>query len=700
MFGPTPHSETPMPPEAPRAALRPCDVLSPHGPRRDPYYWLRDDARRDPDVLAYLDAENAYRAHRLAHLRPLEDTLHAELVARLRQDDASVPVRDRGYWYHHRFETGREYPLYLRRADHPGATDELLLDASAEAAAHAFYEVGSLEVSPNNRVLAIAEDTVGRRQFTIRFRDLSGRDSDPERIDNVEPDVAWASDGRSLLYVAKDEETLLGYRVMRHRLGTQPADDTIVYEETDPSFYLGVERSRSGRFLYILLQSTVASEYRYARADDPALGFSLALPRERDHEYQLEDVGDRFVIRTNHGAPNFRIVSASLAAPGDRAAWVDEIPHRADAFVAGFTAFRDFLAVAERCGGLRRLRIRSWDGTRDVVLDADEPAFAMSLGANEEQDTATLRYVYSSLATPDTTYDYDMRTGERVLLKREPVEGGFDASRYATEFVFAPARDGARVPVSLVYRRDTPRDGTAPLYQYGYGAYGLSQDPTFRSAVVSLLDRGFVCAIAHVRGGQELGRAWYDGGRLLAKRNTFTDFVDVTRFLVRERYADARRVCAAGGSAGGLLVGVIANIAPADYRALVAQVPFVDLITTMLDESIPLTTNEYDEWGNPADRRVYEYLLSYSPYDNVAERDYPAMLVTTGLHDSQVQYWEPAKWVARLRAAKTDEHELVLHTNFDAGHGGKSGRFRRYREIAEEYAFLLDQVGLAGPSPG
>ncbi len=688
-----------MPPEAPRAELRPCDVLSPHGPRRDPYYWLRDDARQDPDVLAYLDAENAYRTALLAHLRPLEDALFAEFVGRLRQDDVSVPVRDRGYWYFRRFEAGREYPRYLRRADRPQAPEELLLDASAEASGRDYYEIGSLDVSPDNRVLAVTEDTLGRRQFTIRFNDLGGGASYPERIENVEPEVAWAGDSETVLYVAKDPQTLLGYRVMRHRLGSPAADDRIVYEESDPSFYVGVERSKSGRFLFIALQSTVASEYRYARADDPELRFAVAVPRERDHVYQLEDVGERFVIRTNHEAPNFRIVSAPLSAPDDRAAWVDEIAHRADVWVAGFEVFRDFLAVAERGDGVRKLRVRAWDGSRHVVLDADEPAYAMMFGANEEPDSTTLRYVYSSLSTPETTYDYDMSSGARVLLKREPVEGGYDPALYATELLFAPARDGARVPVSIAYRRDTPRDGTAPLYQYGYGAYGISQDATFRSTVVSLLDRGFVYAIAHVRGGQELGRAWYDGGRLLAKRNTFTDFLEVTRFLVRERYADPARVCAAGGSAGGLLVGVLAGLAAADYRALVAHVPFVDIVTTMLDESIPLTTNEYDEWGNPADPRIYEYLLSYSPYDNVTARDYPAMLVTAGLHDSQVQYWEPAKWVARLRATRTNRQALVLHTNFDAGHGGRSGRFRRYRETAEEYSFLLDQLGRAEPPP-
>ncbi|MBS0396297.1 MAG: S9 family peptidase [Proteobacteria bacterium] len=687
--------------EAPRAAERPTEVVAPFGRRTDPYYWLRDDARASPEVLAYLAAENDHCDATLAPLKPLAEHLYAEMVARLKQDDASVPVLDNGYWYYTRFEAGREHPVYARRGPARDGPEQVLIDANREAAGAEFYEVGGLEVSADNRRLAWAEDRLGRRQYTLRFADLASGERYPEAIENAEPDLAWADDNETVLYIAKDPQTLLGQRVMRHRLGTPASADTLVYEEADPSFYVGVHRGKSRRFLYIALASTVSSEYRYARADDPALAFAVAVPRARDHEYQLEDVGERFVLRTNDGAPNFRIVSAPIATVADRRTWRDEVATRADAFVAGFEPFRDYLAVAERSGGLRRLRVRTWDGRRDFLIDADEPAFTMRIGANEELDSTQLRYVYSSLTTPATTYDCDMASGARTLLKREPVEGGFDPARYATEFRFAPARDGASVPVSLLYRRDLPRDGSAPLYQTGYGAYGLSQDPTFRSTLFSLVDRGFVFALAHVRGGQELGRAWYDAGRLLAKQHTFDDFVDVTRFLVRERYVDGARTCAMGGSAGGLLIGAIANQAPADYRALVAHVPFVDIVTTMLDESIPLTTNEYDEWGNPgADRATYEYMLSYSPYDNVARQAYPAMLVTTGFHDSQVQYWEPAKWVARLRALGTGTQTLLLRTQLEAGHGGRSGRFERYREIAEEYAFLLGEVGLAGGAGG
>jgi oligopeptidase B len=681
----------------PRAARIPHPVSSPHGVRSDPYYWLRDDARTLPAVLDHLRAENAYRDACLAPLAPLEQRLFAEIIGRIRQDDATVPARRNGYWYYTRYETGREYPLYCRRAGSMAAAEELLLDANAAAAGHEFYEAAELAVSPDNRLLAWAEDSVGRRQYVVRIRDLASGALLADRLENVEADLAWANDNRTLVYVEKHPETLLGYRVRRHVLGTAQADDALLYEQEDESFYTGVYKSRSERFIYIVSQSTVSSEYRYASADDPALAFQVAVPRERDHEYQLEDLDGRFVIRSNWQAPNFRVLEVPIAAVGDRGAWRELVAHRADAFIARIEVFSNFLVVAERSGALRRIRVRRWDGSREFLLDAHESAYTMALGQNDEPHSDVLRYVYSSLTTPATTYDYDMVSGAQTLLKREPVEGGFDPARYATELVWAPARDGARIPVSVLYRRDTPLDGSAPLYQYAYGAYGLSQDPTFRSSVLSLVDRGFVYAIAHVRGGQELGRAWYDAGRLLAKQNTFNDFIDVTRHLVGARYASATRVFAMGGSAGGLLIGAVANLAPGEYRALVAHVPFVDIVTTMLDPSIPLTTNEYDEWGNPAaDRATYDYMLSYSPYDNVRAQDYPAMLVTTGLWDSQVQYWEPAKWVARLRERKTDTNALLLRTNLDAGHGGQSGRFQRYREIAEEYAFVLDSAGVAG----
>lgn len=688
-----------MPIAPPRAEIRPFDVLSPWGARPDPWYWLRDDDRADPDVLAYLAAENEYREACLAPLHGLEDTLYAELTGRLRPDDASVPCEWNGYAYWARYEAGREHAVQLRRRVARDAVDEVLVDGNVAALGHPFWELGACEASPDNRILAIAEDLVGRRQYRIRFRDLAGGEAIRDELLDAEPDIAWTDDSRTLLYVAKDPETLLGCRVMRHVLGTPQAADTLVYEEADDAFYLGVERSRSGRFLYIVLSSTVSSEVRYARAGDPALAFTLAIPRERDHEYQLEDHGERFVIRTNRGAPNFRIASAPMAEIANPAAWHDEYAPGADVFVGDFEVFDRFLAIAERTGGLRRLRVRGWDGHFDRLLEAAEPAFAMWFGDNEDPGRTTLRYVYTSPTTPATTYDLEPFEGAPVQLKREPVEGPFDPADYASEYLFAPARDGAKVPVTLLYRRGLVREGRAPLYQYAYGAYGLSLDPSFSSPVLSLVDRGVVFAIAHVRGGQELGRPWYDAGRLGAKTHSFDDFVDVTRHLVAERYVDAARVCGAGGSAGGLLIGAVANRAPEAYRVLVAHVPFVDVVTSMLDEDLPLTTNEYDEWGDPAaSAEIYHAMCAYSPYDNVRAIEYPAMLVTSGLHDSQVQYWEPAKWVARLRASGTGSRTLVLHTELDTGHGGKPGRYARYREIAEEYAFVLDELGVV-PRP-
>jgi len=685
----------PAAPTPPLAEQRPFMVTSPFGARPDPWYWLRDDKRADKDMLAYLEAENAYMAKVMAPHRALEDKLYAEIVGRIKQDDSSVPQRQHGYWYYTRYEPGKEYPILARKRGSLDAPEQVILDGNERAKGHEFYAVANLEVSPDGRWAAVAEDTVGRRQYTIRIRDMQTGDWLPTAIENAEASLAWADDNATLLYIRKDLRTLLGDKVYRHRRGTDPSADTLVYEEKDDSFYMGIGRSKTDRFIYIVVQSTVSSEVRYAAADDTALAFKVAVPRERDHEYQLSDVGDRFVLRTNWQARNFRIVEVPIGQVADRKAWKDVIPHRADAFVESFDTFDDFLAVNERSGGLSKIRVRGWKDGKDLLLDAADPAYTMEIGNNTESSTTLLRYTYTSPTTPRTTYDYDMRTGERRELKRDPVLGGFDPADYVAEFRFATVRDGTRVPVTLLYRRGTKLDGSAPVYQYAYGSYGLSMDPTFRSTVLSLVDRGFVYAIAHIRGGQEMGRAWYEDGKLKKKVNSFTDFIDVTRFLVKEKVGDPKRVFAMGGSAGGLLMGAIANMAPGDYKGIIAHVPFVDVVTTMLDESIPLTTNEFDEWGNPAaDRATYDHLLSYSPYDQVSKQAYPAMLVTGGLWDSQVQYWEPAKWVARLRTLKTDSNPLLMRMNMEAGHGGKSGRFERYREMAEEYAFVLWQAGI------
>jgi oligopeptidase B len=576
-----------------------------------------------------------------------------------------------------------------------GEPEQVMLDVNAMAAGRDFFQVGAWAVSPDNRFIAWTEDDVGRRQFVLRVKDLITGQALSDEIANVEPGFVWAADSQCLLYVAKDAVTLLGDKVCAHRLGTRADADRLLYEELDEAFYTSVGKTKDDRYLLIISSSTVSSEYQVVEADDPDLAFRVLLRRERDHEYQAEHFGGRWILLTNWQAKNFRLVEAVEPDIADRTGWRELVAHRANAFLEGFDVFSEFLAVEERSGGLPNVRLQFWrDGTQQLIA-ADEPAYSIQLAMNPELDTTGVRYTYTSLTTPVSVYELDVTSGSRALLKRDPVLGGFDPAHYATELLWVEARDGTRVPVSLAWRRDLfARNGSAPLLQYGYGSYGLSTDPRFSIPLLSLLDRGFLYAIAHVRGGQEMGRQWYEDGKLLHKVNTFTDFIDVTRHLVRAGYADPRRVFARGGSAGGLLMGAVANLAPQEYRGLVALVPFVDVVTTMLDESIPLTTNEYDEWGDPRQKLFYDCMLSYSPYDNVAARDYPALFVGTGLWDSQVQYFEPAKWVAKLRSLKTDDNPLLFRINMEAGHGGKSGRFRQFREIAEQWAFLASQAGI------
>ena len=682
----------------PIAAVRPHAVASPFGSRSDPYYWLRDDDRADPEMLAYLTAENTYREAVMAPHKALEEKLYQEILQRLKQDDATVPYRKSGYWYNTRFAIGQEHPIFVRRPGSIEAPEEILLDANRLARGHDYYQIGALDVSPDGRWLAYCDDTVGRRQFTLRFKDLKSGQILPEAIPNIEPDMVWANDNATVLYVEKDPETLLGLYVKKHVLGSAPEADVLIFEQTDKTFYTGIGKSKSDRYLFIHMQSTVSSEWHFADASDPALRFQVFLAHERDHEYDLEHVPGGFLVRSNWQARNFRVALAPLGPASNRLEWRDVIAHREDVLIEDFEVFDEFLAVSVRSGGLAKIAIKPWrpggpDGEEFFVASA-EGAYTMSVSVNSESDTTLLRYAYTSLTTPQTIYDYDTRTRLQVLRKRDPVLGDFDPARYGTEFLFLPARDGKLIPVSLVYAAGFKPDGSAPLLQYGYGAYGLSMDPAFSSSRLCLLDRGFVFAIAHVRGGQEMGRAWYDDGRTHHKKNSFTDFIDVTRGLVARGYCASDRVFAMGGSAGGLLMGAVANMAGGEYLGMVVQVPFVDIVTTMLDDSIPLTSNEYDEWGNPARRDDYEYMLSYSPYDNVVAQEYPAMLITTGLWDSQVQYYEPAKWAAKLRTLRRDNRPLLLHVDMEAGHGGKSGRFQRYREIAMEYTFLLSQAGI------
>jgi oligopeptidase B len=684
------------PPSAipPVASKKPYQVPSPSGAREDDYYWLRDDTRQSAEVLDYLNRENAYRDAVMRRTDTLQQKLYDELVSRLKPDDSSVPVYEDGYWYYSRFEPGLDYPIYARRKGSLSASEQVMLDGNDMAKGHEYFQIGDTEVSPDGRLLAYTEDYVGRRQYTLKIKNLDTGALLKDAVVNVESDFVWAADNKTLLYVEKDPVTLLSVRARKHKIGTDSAADPLVYEEKDHSYYMQVGKSRSERYLFIALHSTQQSEWRYADARDPGLRFKTVLPREPDHEYRVEQLGRDFIIRTNWQAPNFRIVRAPIATSADKRTWRNVIPHRRDAFIEGFEVSRRHLVVNERSGGLLKMRLKAWKGGKDVLIDSSEPAYTMTLVETPGIESTQVRYVYTSLTTPRTTYDYDMATGQKEQKKVDAVLGGFDAANYVTEFVHATARDGKQIPVSVAYRKGTPLDGTAPLYQYAYGSYGISTDPTFRSNWVSLLDRGFVVAIAHIRGGQELGRQWFEDGRLLHKMNSFTDFVDVTEYLVQHRYAAKDKAIAEGGSAGGLLMGAVANMAPQDYRAIVAYVPFVDVVTTMLDESIPLTTNEFDQWGNPKQKAYYDYMLSYSPYDNVRAQDYPAMLVFTGLWDSQVQYYEPSKWVAKLRATKTDHNSLVFSVDMSAGHGGKSGRFQRYHNTAREYAFILEQLGV------
>ena len=692
-------------PEPPRARVAPTR-LEAHGVVRvDDYYWLRE--RDNPEVTAYLEAENEHTRAVMEPTEALQETLFAEIKARIKQTDMSVPYREGDYTYYTRYENGREYPIYCRRQiETPQASarpsEEVLLDVNLLAEGHDYCAVSGRQVSPDQYLIAYAIDVEGRRIHTIRIKDLRTGKTLVDELTGVTSNLVWANDSRTLFYASQDPETLRWFRVYRHRLGTAQADDTLVFEETDETFNCEVGKSRSKRYLLIVSYQTLSTEYRYLDAESPDGSWVVFLPRVRDHEYHLDHYRDRFYIRTNRDARNFKLMEAA-DGQSDPDAWITLIPHREDVLLGAFELFTDHLVVQERRGGLVHLRVCPWEGEAAHDIAFDEPIYDAYLSTNRVPDTAVLRFGYESLTTPASTYDYDMVTRTRTLRKREEVLGGFDPSHYRTERLEATAPDGESIPISLVSRVDTARDGTNPLLLYGYGAYGISMDATFNSARLSLLDRGFVFAIAHVRGGQELGRRWYDAGRLGNKPNTFSDFIACAEHLVDERFTNPTRLFILGGSAGGLLVGAVINMRPDLFAGAVADVPFVDVTTTMLDDSIPLTTGEYDEWGNPHERAAFDDILAYSPYDNVEAQDYPSLLVLAGLHDSQVQYWEPAKWVAKLRAVKTDTNQVLLKTNMDAGHGGVSGRSRRYREAALQYAFLISQAGLAeatGSPPG
>ena len=697
-------------PAAPVAPQRPYTLTTHGDARSDPWRWLRD--ADDPATMAYLRAENAYTEAFLEPLRAWQETLYAEIRGRIKEDDNTVPEKEGEYYYYVRFEEGGQYPIYCRRRGSPDGPDETLLDVNRLAEGRDYTRIGGFENSPDHRLAAYGVDFDGSERFTIRIIDLETGVTLPDTIPNAYYSLVWGNDNRTLYYSVLDEHHR-PVSIYRHRLGADPADDEAVYHESDARFFVGLGRANSGRFIYIVSGGNNMTEWRFLDADDPGAAPQLIEPRAADFEYEVAhhcevgrdgeggresgggDGGDRFFIRHNGGgARDFAIATAPVSAPG-RANWTEFVAHEAGRPLLDVAAYRDHLAIACRRDGLPQVMIlRLSDGDVHYIAGVDEDDFAMSPHSGREFDTAQARFSYTSLKTPAAVYDYDMTTRERTLRKQQEIPAGYDAGRYETRRIWARARDGAAVPVSLLMLKDTPQDGSAPLYLYGYGSYGLTMEARFSVAALSLVERGFIYAIAHIRGGMEMGWDWYEQGKLRRKRNTFHDFIDCAEHLIAGGYTAAGRIAAAGGSAGGMLMGAVVNERPDLFGCVVAQVPFVDVLNTMLDDTLPLTTMEYNEWGNPNDAEYYEYIRSYSPYDNVREQDYPPMLVTGGISDPRVTYWEPAKWVARLRATRTDGNPLLLKVNMDAGHAGASGRFERIKEVAEEYVFILNALGV------
>ncbi len=673
----------------PQPEKRP-ERLEIHGDSRvDNYFWLND--RDDPEVIAYLEAENAYTERQLAPLAGLQETLIAELKSRIKPDDMSVPYKEGDYYYYYRYAEGHEYPIYCRRKGSLDAPEQVLLDVNVGAEGKEYYAVRGFSVSPDHSKAAFALDTQGRRIYTLHFLDLETGRALPGSIENVTANIEWANDSRTVFYTKQHPDTLRWYQVYRHRLGATAHE--LVYEEGNETNSLFLEKSLSGKYIYLTSAETVSTEVRYLPADSPEAAPRLFAPREGEHEYYVTDGVDRFFILSNDGATNFQILTTPLEATA-RENWEVFVPHRDDVLIEGFDVFRTHVAVSLMRNAMTQIEVVDRSDGESYELMFDEAVYTAYTNDNYDYDTDTLRYIYESLTTPESTYDFDLHSREHRLIREEEIPGGFDRNNYQAERIMAPASDGTLVPVSLVYRKGMQRNGRNPLLQYGYGSYGAIIDPDFDSDLLSLLDRGFIFAIVHVRGGSLLGREWYYGGRQLSKKNTFTDFIDVSRYLIKEGYTSPQHLYARGGSAGGLLMGAVVNMAPELYNGISAAVPFVDVITTMLDDSIPLTAGEWDEWGNPAEKEFYDYMLSYSPYDNVRAQDYPHMLVTTGLHDSQVQYWEPAKWVAKLRELKTDDRQLLLKTDLQAGHSGKTGRFNSLEDTALYYAFFLGLEGI------
>jgi len=659
--------------------------------RIDNYYWLNQ--RENPEVIAYLEAENEYYSAKTKHLEDFTENLFQEMKSRIKEDDTSVPYKYNGYWYITKFQKGKDYPVYTRKKESLEADEELLFDCNKMAEGHEYFNLTGLSISPDNTMVSFAVDTIGRRQYTLHVKNLDTNTILDDNVPNITGSSTWAKDNKTLFYTKKDPVTLRSFQIYKHRLGDKK--DDLVYEEMDETFGTAVYKTKSQDYLVIVNYSTLTTEYHVLNADNPDGAFKVVQPRVRGLEYNLDHYGDQFYIMTNKDeAKNFKL----MKTPVDKTTmenWEEVIPHRDDVLLEGVDIFKDYLVVSERNEGLNKIRIMRWDNTVDYYLPFESETYTAYTTRNVEFDTQMLRYGYNSLTTPSSVVEFNMDTKEKTILKEQEVLGNdFDKTKYTSERVWATAKDGTKIPMSLVYKKGLELDGQNPVLQYAYGSYGSTSDPYFSTSRLALLDRGFVYAISHVRGGEYMGREWYENGKLFNKKNTFTDFIACSEYLINQKYTSAEHLYAYGGSAGGLLMGAIVNMAPELYNGVVAAVPFVDVITTMLDDSIPLTTGEYDEWGNPNEKPYYDYILSYSPYDNVDAKAYPNMLVTTGLHDSQVQYWEPAKWVAKLRELKTDDNLLFLDTNMDAGHGGASGRFERLKEVAKQYAFFLSLEGI------
>jgi oligopeptidase B len=657
--------------------------------RIDDYYWLNN--RENPEVIDYLNQENAYYEAMTAHTKDFQKQLFEEMKGRIKEDDQSVPYLYNGYYYITRYEKGQDYPIYSRKKGSLDAPEEILFNCNELAKGHTFFQLGGLSVSPDNRFASFGVDTVGRRIYTIKIKNLETNEILPDVIENATGGSVWANDNHTLFYTRQDKVTLRANQIFKHKLQTTSDQDVLVFEEKDETFNVSVGKEKSRKYIVIGSESTMTTEYRILNSETPDAEFKVFQPRVRGLEYSISHFGDSFYILTNRDkATNFKLMKTPENAT-EKKHWKEVIAHREDVLLEDIEIFSNYLVVEERSNGLNHIRIMPWSGEGEYYLPFGSETYNAYTTTNVDFDTDILRYSYQSMATPSSVIDFNMKTKEKEIKKEQAVLGGqFDKKNYVEERVWATAKDGIKVPISLVYRKDLKKDGTNPLLQYAYGSYGVTMEPYFSTTRLSLLDRGFIYAIAHIRGGEDLGRQWYEDGKLLKKKNTFTDFIDCSQFLIQEKYTSSAHLYAEGGSAGGLLMGAVINMAPDLYHGVIAQVPFVDVVTTMLDDSIPLTTGEYDEWGNPNKKEYYDYMLSYSPYDNVKEQEYPNLYISTGLHDSQVQYWEPAKWVAKLRTHQKGAAVLFLNTNMDAGHGGASGRFEAIKELAKEYAFLLD----------